>query len=109
VVTELTTKRLELRPWRASDLDEHAAMIADPEVGRYVGGPTDRASAWRQIAEGLAGAAVAMVCERRLLHDATALGEATAPITTIHTLAVRRARDQADAETHAQGCTRCPV
>ena len=25
-------------------------MIADPEVNRYVGGPTDRASAWRQIA-----------------------------------------------------------
>jgi len=25
-------------------------MIADPDVNRYVGGPTDRASAWRQIA-----------------------------------------------------------
>ena len=49
-VTELTTDRLELRRWRESDLDEHAAMIADPEVNRYVGGPTDRASAWRQIA-----------------------------------------------------------
>jgi RimJ/RimL family protein N-acetyltransferase len=49
-VTELTTSRLELRRWRETDLDEHAAMIADPEVNRYVGGPTDRASAWRQIA-----------------------------------------------------------
>jgi RimJ/RimL family protein N-acetyltransferase len=49
-VTELTTDRLELRRWREADLDEHAAMIADPEVNRYVGGPTDRASAWRQIA-----------------------------------------------------------
>jgi RimJ/RimL family protein N-acetyltransferase len=49
-VTELITRRLELRRWRESDLDEHAAMIADPEVNRYVGGPTDRASAWRQIA-----------------------------------------------------------
>jgi len=49
-VTELTTKRLVLRRWRETDLDEHAAMIADPEVNRYVGGPTDRASAWRQIA-----------------------------------------------------------
>ena len=49
-VTELRTNRLELRRWREGDLDEHAAMIADPEVNRYVGGPTDRASAWRQIA-----------------------------------------------------------
>jgi RimJ/RimL family protein N-acetyltransferase len=49
-VTELTTSRLELRRWREADLDEHAAMIADPEINRYVGGPTDRASAWRQIA-----------------------------------------------------------
>jgi RimJ/RimL family protein N-acetyltransferase len=49
-VTELTTNRLELRRWLETDLDEHAAMIADPEVNRYVGGPTDRASAWRQIA-----------------------------------------------------------
>lgn len=49
-VTELTTNRLELRRWRETDLDEHAAMIADPEVNRYLGGPTDRASAWRQIA-----------------------------------------------------------
>ena len=49
-VTELTTKRLELRRWREEDLDEYAALIADPEVIRYVGGPTDRASAWRQMA-----------------------------------------------------------
>ena len=49
-MTELTTNRLELRRWRETDLDEHAAMIADPEVNRYAGGPTDRASAWRQIA-----------------------------------------------------------
>jgi RimJ/RimL family protein N-acetyltransferase len=48
--TELTTTRLELRRWREADLDEHAAMIADPQINRYVGGPTDRASAWRQIA-----------------------------------------------------------
>ena len=49
-VTELTTERLELRRWREEDLDEYAAIIADSEVHRYVGGPTDRASAWRQIA-----------------------------------------------------------
>ena len=49
-VTELTTTRLELRRWREDDLDEYAALIADPEVIRYVGGPTDRASAWRQMA-----------------------------------------------------------
>jgi RimJ/RimL family protein N-acetyltransferase len=49
-VTELTTKRLELRRWREEDLDEYAALIAHPDVIRYVGGPTDRASAWRQMA-----------------------------------------------------------
>lgn len=49
-MTELTTDRLELRRWRETDLDDHVAMIADPEINRYVGGPTDRAAAWRQIA-----------------------------------------------------------
>jgi hypothetical protein len=32
-VTELTTKRLELRRWREEDLDEYPALIADPEPG----------------------------------------------------------------------------
>jgi RimJ/RimL family protein N-acetyltransferase len=50
VVTELITERLELRPWREDDLNEYAAIVSDPEVGRYVGGSQDRATAWRQIA-----------------------------------------------------------
>jgi RimJ/RimL family protein N-acetyltransferase len=49
-MTELLTDRLELRRWTEADLDEHAALIADPDVNRYIGGPTDRDAAWRQIA-----------------------------------------------------------
>jgi RimJ/RimL family protein N-acetyltransferase len=49
-MTELLTDRLELRRWREADLDEHAALIADPAVNRYIGGPTGRDAAWRQIA-----------------------------------------------------------
>jgi RimJ/RimL family protein N-acetyltransferase len=49
-MTELLTDRLELRRWRETDLDKHAALIADPAVNRYIGGPTGRDAAWRQIA-----------------------------------------------------------
>jgi RimJ/RimL family protein N-acetyltransferase len=49
-VTELSTERLELRRWLEGDLDEYARIAADPEVSRYIGGPHDRATAWRQIA-----------------------------------------------------------
>jgi RimJ/RimL family protein N-acetyltransferase len=49
-VTELVTSRLELRRWREDDLDDYAQIAADAEVARYVGGPFDRATAWRQIA-----------------------------------------------------------
>ena len=38
-MTELRTARLELRRWREADLDEYAAIAADPEVTRYLGGP----------------------------------------------------------------------
>lgn len=44
------TERLQLRRWQEDDLGEWAAIIADPEVTRYIGGPLDRATAWRQIA-----------------------------------------------------------
>jgi len=33
----LTTERLRLRPFRGSDLDDYAAMYADPEVVRHLG------------------------------------------------------------------------
>ena len=49
---EHETERLRLRPFRESDLDAYAAMMADPEVCRYLGDgkPLDRANAWRSMA-----------------------------------------------------------
>jgi len=40
---ELTTERLLLRPWRASDREPFAALNADPEVMRYFPAPLTRA------------------------------------------------------------------
>ena len=34
---ELETDRLKLRMWRESDLDDYAALSADPQVMRYIG------------------------------------------------------------------------
>ncbi|MGF6228679.1 RimJ/RimL family protein N-acetyltransferase [Inquilinus ginsengisoli] len=39
----LTTPRLRLRPWCDEDRDAFAALAADPEVMRDLGGPLDRA------------------------------------------------------------------
>ncbi|KGM34296.1 GNAT family N-acetyltransferase [Inquilinus limosus] len=39
----LATPRLRLRPWRKQDRDAFAALTADPEVMRDLGGPLDRA------------------------------------------------------------------
>lgn len=39
----LHTSRLTLRPWRESDREAFAALNADPEVARDLGGPLDRA------------------------------------------------------------------
>lgn len=38
----LRTARLTLRPWRAADREPFAALNADPEVARDLGGPLDR-------------------------------------------------------------------
>ncbi len=46
----LTTDRLTLRGWREDDLAPYAAITADPEVMRFLGGTLDVADAWRQIA-----------------------------------------------------------
>jgi RimJ/RimL family protein N-acetyltransferase len=47
----LETDRLILRMWRPSDFDAYAAMCADPEVMRYLGGNIfDKAQAWRHMA-----------------------------------------------------------
>jgi RimJ/RimL family protein N-acetyltransferase len=50
MVPTLTTDRLVMRAWRDDDLDAYAAITADPEVMRFMGGPLDRADAWRQMA-----------------------------------------------------------
>ena len=47
----LETERLVLRPFRESDLDDYAALCADPEVMKYLnaaGVPISRADAWRR-------------------------------------------------------------
>ena len=49
----LETERLRLRPFRRSDFDAYAALYADPEVLRHLGGgmaPWDRGRAWRHLA-----------------------------------------------------------
>ncbi len=40
----ITTQRLRLRPWREDDRDAFAALNADPEVSRDLGGPLSRAA-----------------------------------------------------------------
>jgi RimJ/RimL family protein N-acetyltransferase len=51
-IPTLTTERLLLRPFRDGDLDAYAAIVADPEVTRFLGDgkPLGRADAWRQMA-----------------------------------------------------------
>lgn len=52
-IPTLTTERLRLRPLRKSDLDDYAALNADPEVLRYMTGgtePWDRGRASRNLA-----------------------------------------------------------
>ena len=46
----IETDRLLLRPFQESDLDAYAAMMADPEVMRFMDGPQDRTTAWRGMA-----------------------------------------------------------
>ncbi len=46
----LQTARLTLRPFRAGDVDAQAAMMADPEVMRHIGGqPLAREDSWRKL------------------------------------------------------------
>jgi len=49
-VPTLETERLILRPLTEDDVDEFAAIVADPEVQRFMGGPKTRVEAWRQLA-----------------------------------------------------------
>lgn len=51
-IPELTTDRLRLRAFQAADVEAYVAMMADPEVTRYLGEgrPMSRVEAWRQLA-----------------------------------------------------------
>jgi RimJ/RimL family protein N-acetyltransferase len=51
-VPPLETERLLLRGFEERDFDAYAAMMADPDVTRYLadGRPLGRADAWRQMA-----------------------------------------------------------
>jgi len=48
-MTILETERLQFRFVEAADLDGLAAIYADPEVMRFIGGPLDRNGAWDRI------------------------------------------------------------
>ena len=50
-VPRVVTPRLLLREWRASDAEPHAAMCADPEVMRHLGGTLDGPDSGRRMAE----------------------------------------------------------
>jgi RimJ/RimL family protein N-acetyltransferase len=49
-IPTLETERLLLRAFRDDDIDAYAALSADPEVMRFLGGPQARPDAWRSIA-----------------------------------------------------------
>jgi RimJ/RimL family protein N-acetyltransferase len=52
-IPTLETERLRLRSFRRSDIDDYAALNADPEVLHYLGGgtePWDRGRSWRHMA-----------------------------------------------------------
>jgi RimJ/RimL family protein N-acetyltransferase len=51
-IPTLETERLRLRAFRKSDIDDYAALNADPEVTLYLGGggPWERERSWRHLA-----------------------------------------------------------
>ena len=52
-IPTLETERLRLRPFTKRDIDDYAALHADPEVLRYLSGegqPCDRGRSWRHMA-----------------------------------------------------------
>jgi RimJ/RimL family protein N-acetyltransferase len=49
-IPELRTARLRLRAFRADDLDDYAAIRADPEVARFIGGLFSRPETWDRLA-----------------------------------------------------------
>jgi RimJ/RimL family protein N-acetyltransferase len=51
MVPRLETPRLILRGRRASDAEAHAAMCAEPEVMRFVGGVLTPQQSWRVMGQ----------------------------------------------------------
>lgn len=50
VAPRIETARLILRPFRRDDFNAFCAMLADPEIGRFIGGVvTDRSAAWEKF------------------------------------------------------------
>src|SRR5258706_5599233 len=50
-MSELTTDRLRLRPFRSKDFETHAAICSDAEVMRYIrAGALSRVDSWWQMA-----------------------------------------------------------
>lgn len=49
-IPTIETERLVLRGFREDDLDAYAAMMADPDVMRFLGGAQQRSDAWRGMA-----------------------------------------------------------
>src|SRR5438105_11821312 len=50
MIPVIETRRLNLRGWRETDLDDYSAMMADEDVTRFVGGVLSRGDAWRGMA-----------------------------------------------------------
>lgn len=72
----LQTERLTLRPMRAADFPDYAALMASPR-SVYMGGPHDTAAAWGNFCHDVAGWALygigALMTERR--SDGVVLGQ----------------------------------
>ncbi|MBI3675665.1 MAG: GNAT family N-acetyltransferase [Proteobacteria bacterium] len=53
-IPKLETQRLILRGFEARDFDGYAAMMADPDVARYIApAPMSRGDAWRSLASSI--------------------------------------------------------
>lgn len=50
MIPVLETERLRLREWREADFEPFAAIYADEEQARYIGGVHPRDEAWRRMA-----------------------------------------------------------
>lgn len=71
----IETERLILRPWREADREPYAAIMVDPEVGKWLGGPFTRRQSHERVARftaslaetGVGRLAVERKSDRRLI------------------------------------------